>query len=456
MKYVGSAEQNELLTSHLKNWTKKGADLGSIQGKLESTLRDASVAFSGKLDAILKMPVPEHYGKQPFECAKPKTKKSEMRARAKFYVDEVTLNGGVLINLANPMGTVIDYDSVTQALVNNGGDIESIPFVAVPRDSLSQVRSSAHGYSPIEMRRAKYFIDTMGDLPKTIVKEPKIPVLKSTLTPEDAAKICVDRPFVLATVEKRLASPNIGAGERSMLEAYKTVLSSEKTTKPLHGFSSGIGIESNSAEPSVQSALDEAFKNQRIEIATLASPGLSLSVSKINRTVFENAVTWYKKHGGEMFDNSEEVRNRQVNGERSLNMFLAENNGHFGYKAKSMVGSVINNPGSLSKSGASALCTGFNMTNHQGRAAIEYSTEIVNGKQDGDLTMRYFPTMDMYQAERTLGNGRTITSMAKSTPKEAWVDAENALANKLEEPSVRVSPKAMAAQELNPNSSFKR
>lgn len=456
MKYVGSAEQNELLASHLKSWSKKGAGIGHVQGKLESTLGDASAAFSGKLEAILKMPVPEHYGKQAFECAKPKTKKSEMRARAKFYVDEVTLNGGVLINLANPMGSVIDYESVTQSLLDNGGDIESIPFVAIPRDSLAQVRFSAHGYSPIEMRRAKYFIDTMGDLPKTIVKEPTIHVLKSTLTPEDAAKICVDRPFVLATVEKRLASPNVGAGERSMLEAYKTVLSSEKATKPLHGFSSGIGIESRSSEQSVQNKLDEAFKNQRIEIATLASPGLSLSSSKINRTVFENAVTWYKKHGGEMFDNSEEVRNRQVNGERSLNMFLTENNGHFGYKAKSMVGSVINNPGSLSKPGASALCTGFNMTTHQGKAAIEYSTKIVNGKQDGDLTMRYFPTMDMYQAERTLSNGRTITSMAKSTPKEAWVDAENALSNKMKEPSSRIPPKTIGTQEMRPNSSFKR
>ena len=43
--------------------------------------------------------------------------------------------------------------------------------------------------------------------------------------------------------------------------------------------------------------------------------------------------------------------------------------------------------------------------------------------------------MDMYQAERTLANGETTVSMAKSSPKEAWMDAEYRISNKQSVPS---------------------
>jgi hypothetical protein len=431
MRYTESDEQNELLKTHLKKWSNEGANLGGVQSKLSSLLKDASASFSGTLDALLKLPVPEHYGRAPNEISKPKTKSASLKSKAMFFVDEVAVNGGVVMNLANPMGNVVDYKAVAKALAENDNDIEKIPFVAIPKSALADVRMSAHGYSPVEMRRARYFATTMGELPKTIVKEPRIPVLKKKLTPMDAAELIVDRPFVLSGVERMLQNPDLKEYQRELLNAYKHVLSSEKNAKPLHVFSSGIGLETSTSDPALDDALDVAFEKQEIDIVTLTAKGLSPSIVKMNRQVFDDTSKWYREHGGEMVTNHREVAARQVGDGQSLNMYLAVNNEHFGNNAKSLVGSAIHR-----KDGAaSVLCTGFDIVTHEGRNAVEYKTELANGQQNGDLKMRYFPTMDMYQAERTLANGEKTVSMAKSSPKEAWMDAEYRISNKPSQPS---------------------
>lgn len=431
MRYTGSDEQNELLKNHLENWSKEGANLSGVQSQLSSLLKDASASFSGTLDKLLKLSVPEYYGRMPHECDKPKTKGSELKSKAMFFVDEVLVNNGALINLANPMGKIVDYKAVAKALAENGNDIEKIPFVAIPKSALADVRMGAHGYSPVEMRRAKYFVTSMGELPKTIVKEPRIPVLKKKLTPSDAAKLIIDRPFVLSNVEKMLKMPDLKDSQREILRAYQHVLSSEKNAKPLHIFSSGIGLETSESVPALDGALDVAFEKQEIDIVTLTAKGLSPSIVKMNRKVFDDTLKWYQEHGGEMVTNRKEVEARQVGGGQSLNVYLAENNEHFGNNARSMVGSVIHR-----KDGAaSVLCTGFDIVTHEGRNAVEYKTELANGQQNGDLKMRYFPTMDMYQAERTLANGEKAVSMAKSSPRDAWMDAEHRISNKQSHPT---------------------
>jgi hypothetical protein len=431
MRYTGSGEQNELLKNHLENWSKEGADVRGVHSKLSSLLKDASASFSGTLDKLLKFPVPEYYGRTPNQCEKPKTKGSELKSKAMFFVDEVLVNNGALINLANPMGKIVDYKAVAQALAENGNDIEKIPFVAIPKSALADVRMSAHGYSSVEMRRAKYFVTSMGELPKTIVKEPGIPMLKKKITPRDAAKLIIDRPFVLSNVENMLRRPGLNDGQREVLQAYQHVLSSEKNAKPLHIFSSGLGLETSESDPALDDALDVAFEKQEIDIVTLTAKGLSPSIVKINRQVFDDTSKWYQEHGGEMVTNRKEVEARQVGGGQSLNVYLAENNEHFGNNARSMVGSVIHR-----KDGAaSVLCTGFDIVTHEGRNAVEYKTDLANGQQNGDLKMRYFPTMDMYQAERTLANGEKTVSMAKSSPKEAWMDAEHLISNKQSHPT---------------------
>lgn len=437
MRYTGSEDQNVLLKKHVSNWSNESSDVKSAEAKLTATLKTAADSFSDTLDKLVKLPVPEHYGRTPNEFSKPKTKKADLKSKAMFFIDEITVNDGVVINLANPMGNVVDYNAVAKALAENDNDIEKIPFVAIPKSALADVRMNAHGYSPVEMRRARYFITTMGELPKTIVKEPRMPALKKKLTPMDAAKLIVDRPFVLSNVERMLRNPDLKENQREVLNAYKHVLSSEKNAKPLHVFSSGIGLETSVSDPELDDALEAAFQNQVIDISTLTAKGLSPSIVNMNRQVFDETSKWYREHGGEMVTNRKEVAARQVGDGQSLNMYLAANNEHFGNNAKSLVGSAIHR-----KDGAaSVLCTGFDIVTHEGRNAVEYKTSLASGQQNGDLKMRYYPTMDMYQAERTLKDGTTAVSMAKSSPKEAWMDAEHRLSSKPSPPLPKGSSK---------------
>lgn len=435
MRYTGSEDQNSLLKKHVINWSNESSDIKSAEAKLTSTLKTAAESFSDTLDKLVKLPVPEHYGRTPNEMSKPKTTKAALKSKAMFFVDEILVNGGVVINLENPMGNVVDYKAVAKALAENDNDIEKIPFAAIPKSALADVRMSAHGYSPVEMRRARYFITTMGELPKTIVKDPKMPPLKKKLTPMDAAKLIVDRPFVLSNVERMLKKTDLKENQREVLNAYKHVLSSEKNAKPLHVFSSGIGLETSVSDPVLDDKLEAAFQDQVIDISTLTAKGLSPSIVNMNRQVFDDVSKWYREHGGEMVTNQKEVAARQVGDGQSLNMYLAVNNEHFGNDAKSLVGSAIHRKDGISS--VSVLCTGFDIVTHEGRNAVEYKTALANGQQNGDLKMRYYPTMDMYQAERTLKDGTTAVSMAKSSPKDAWMDAEYRLSSKPPPPAPR-------------------